>query len=74
VRHYASRFSIPARLLTVFKDLSHQCSRFGRELVPPGLDVALLTPNMFSIWPAKAKPQLVDVVTCDEIMEEVLEM
>jgi hypothetical protein len=36
--------------------------------------MADLRPVHFSIWPEKEQPQLVDVVTKNEFMEEVLEV
>lgn len=56
------------------QDLSSQCERFEpkQELVAP--DVMSLTRDMLEIWPEKELPQLIDVVTRDELMEEVLEV
>ncbi|KAM0279187.1 hypothetical protein ACHAQH_004731 [Verticillium albo-atrum] len=56
------------------EDLSSQCERFEprQELVAP--DVLSLTRDMLEIWPEKELPQLIDVVTRDELMEEVLEV
>lgn len=39
--------------------------------MPPSL--AGLIPEMFDIWPEKELPQLVDVVTRDALMEEVMD-
>ncbi|KAF4469847.1 hypothetical protein FALBO_3287 [Fusarium albosuccineum] len=55
-------------------DLSAQCTRFGRELVKPEIEAQTLRKEMFSIWPEKEPTPLVDVVTQDEMMEELLEV
>ncbi|KAI8657298.1 hypothetical protein NCS57_01107800 [Fusarium keratoplasticum] len=55
-------------------DLSFECSRFGRELVKPELSTAILRREMFIIWPEKDPTPLVDVVTQDEMMQELLEV
>ncbi|KAM0232656.1 hypothetical protein ACHAP5_010663 [Fusarium lateritium] len=55
-------------------DLSSQCSRFGRELVTPRIITSTLKRDMFSIWPEKEPVPLVDVVTKDEMMEQLLEV
>ncbi|KAI8175921.1 hypothetical protein K4K52_011710 [Colletotrichum sp. SAR 10_76] len=52
--------------------LSTQCGRFKQDLVKPSL--AGLTSDMLDIWPEKELPQLVDVVTKDALMEQVLDM
>ncbi|KAJ0347025.1 hypothetical protein KNSL1_006855 [Colletotrichum chrysophilum] len=52
--------------------LSTQCGRFKHDLVKPSL--AGLTSDMLDIWPEKELPQLVDVVTKDVLMEQVLDM
>ncbi|KAF4983944.1 hypothetical protein FZEAL_769 [Fusarium zealandicum] len=55
-------------------DLSSQCTRFGRELVKPDIVASTLGREYFSIWPEKDPTPLVDVVTKDEMMEELLEV
>ncbi|CAM1508571.1 Fc.00g054190.m01.CDS01 [Cosmosporella sp. VM-42] len=55
-------------------DLSFQCSRFKGELVQPELVALNMRQDIFSIWPMKEPAPLVDVVTQDEIMEELLEV
>ncbi|WZH45191.1 uncharacterized protein QYS62_006233 [Fusarium acuminatum] len=55
-------------------DLSSQCSRFGRELVTPRIITSTLKRDMFTIWPEKEPVPLVDVVTKDEMMEQLLEV
>ncbi|RSL51111.1 hypothetical protein CEP53_008564 [Fusarium sp. AF-6] len=55
-------------------DLSSECSRFGPELVKPDLSTATLRRDMFIIWPEKDPTPLVDVVTQDEMMQELLEV
>ncbi|KAL2881198.1 hypothetical protein SGCOL_003489 [Colletotrichum sp. CLE4] len=52
--------------------LASQCDRFKQELMPPSL--AGSTPEMFEIWPEKELAQLVDVVTRDALMEEVMDV
>ncbi|KAE9570088.1 hypothetical protein CGCF415_v009606 [Colletotrichum fructicola] len=52
--------------------LSTQCGRFKHDLVKPSL--AGLTSDMLDIWPEKELPQLVDVVTKDALMEQVLDI
>ncbi|KAM0262086.1 hypothetical protein ACHAPA_009449 [Fusarium lateritium] len=61
-------------LLKCVWDLSSQCSRFGRELVTPRIITSTLKRDMFSIWPEKEPVPLVDVVTKDEMMEQLLEV
>ncbi|KAM0424250.1 hypothetical protein ACHAPT_010622 [Fusarium lateritium] len=55
-------------------DLSSECSRFGRELVKPEISASTLRREMFIIWPEKEPTPLVDVVTQDEMMQELLEV
>ncbi|KAL3589432.1 hypothetical protein FPOAC2_11598 [Fusarium poae] len=55
-------------------DLSSQCSRFGPELVTPRIVTSTLKRDMFTIWPEKDPAPLVDVVTRDEMMEQLLEV
>ncbi|KAM0333945.1 hypothetical protein ACHAQA_000962 [Verticillium albo-atrum] len=64
----------PSYVKQLEEDLSSQCERFEpkQELVAP--DVMSLTRDMLEIWPEKELPQLIDVVTRDELMEEVLEV
>ncbi|PNH44591.1 hypothetical protein VD0004_g3083 [Verticillium dahliae] len=64
----------PSYVKQLEDDLSSQCERFEpkQELVAP--DVMSLTRDMLEIWPEKELPQLIDVVTRDELMEEVLEV
>ncbi|KAK2731360.1 hypothetical protein CKAH01_09008 [Colletotrichum kahawae] len=52
--------------------LSKQCGRFKQDLVKPSL--AGLTSDMLDVWPEKELPQLVDVVTKDALMEQVLDI
>ncbi|KAI9152034.1 hypothetical protein HJFPF1_09254 [Paramyrothecium foliicola] len=53
-------------------DLSAECSRYGQDLVEPQVITTTLRRDVFSVWPEKDPPQLVDVVTRDEVMEEIL--
>jgi hypothetical protein len=53
-------------------DLSSECGRYGHELLEPQLMVTALRRDMFSVWPDREPAQLVDVVTRDEVMEQVL--
>ncbi|EGU87587.1 hypothetical protein FOPG_06745 [Fusarium oxysporum f. sp. conglutinans race 2 54008] len=55
-------------------DLSSQCARFGRELVTPRIITSTLKRDMFTIWPEKEPAPLVDLVTKDEMMEQLLEV
>ncbi|KAM0552751.1 hypothetical protein ACHAO7_004231 [Fusarium culmorum] len=55
-------------------DLSSQCSRFGTELVTPRIITSTLKRDMFTIWPERDPTPLVDVVTRDEMMEQLLEV
>ncbi|KAL0929666.1 uncharacterized protein CTRU02_215309 [Colletotrichum truncatum] len=52
--------------------LSAQCGRFKVDLVQPSL--AGLTPDMLEIWPETEETPLVDVVTKDALMEQVLDI
>ncbi|KAF9869676.1 hypothetical protein CkaCkLH20_12863 [Colletotrichum karsti] len=52
--------------------LSTQCVRFQQDLVKPSLEG--MAPEMFEIWPEKELPQLVDVVTKDALMEQILDI
>jgi hypothetical protein len=53
-------------------ELSTECNRFNGELVRPQITHPHLTGANLSIWPEKEPTPLVDVVTRDEIMEQVL--
>ncbi|KAJ0306405.1 hypothetical protein COL5a_003604 [Colletotrichum fioriniae] len=61
----------PSYIQELEDGLASQCDRFKQELMPPSL--AGLTPEMFDIWPEKELAQLVDVVTRDALMEEVMD-
>ncbi|OHF04642.1 hypothetical protein CORC01_00113 [Colletotrichum orchidophilum] len=61
----------PSYIQELEDDLASQCDRFRQELVLPSL--ASVTPEMFDIWPEKELAQLVDVVTRDALMEEVMD-
>ncbi|KAK1982055.1 hypothetical protein LZ30DRAFT_591393 [Colletotrichum cereale] len=62
----------PSYIQELEDDLALQCDRFRQDLVPPSL--AGLQPDMFDIWPEKELAQLVDVVTRDALMEQVLDI
>ncbi|KAK2055404.1 hypothetical protein LY76DRAFT_520520 [Colletotrichum caudatum] len=62
----------PSYIQQLEDDLALQCDRFRQDLVPPNLTGPL--PEMFDIWPEKEFVQLVDVVTRDALMEQVLEI
>ncbi|OLN96931.1 hypothetical protein CCHL11_07408 [Colletotrichum chlorophyti] len=62
----------PSYIQELEDDLASQCDRFKQDLVPPSL--ATLTTDMLQIWPEKELPQLVDVVTKDALMEQVLDV
>lgn len=64
----------PSYVRQLEDDLSSQCSRFGSELVKPEIAKATIRRDMFSIWPEKDPAPLVDVVTQDEMMEQLLEV
>ncbi|KAJ4129346.1 hypothetical protein NW768_007884 [Fusarium equiseti] len=55
-------------------DLSSQCARFGPELVTPRIAISRLKRDTFAIWPEKEPAPLIDVVTKDEMMDELLEV
>ncbi|KAL0768621.1 hypothetical protein CaCOL14_009596 [Colletotrichum acutatum] len=61
----------PSYIQELEDGLASQCDRFKQELMPPSL--AGLIPEMFDIWPEKELAQLVDVVTRDALMEEVMD-
>ncbi|KAK2017260.1 hypothetical protein LZ32DRAFT_577338 [Colletotrichum eremochloae] len=60
----------PSYIKQLEDDLVSQCDRFKQDLVPPSLTG--LQPEMLDIWPEKELVQLVDVVTRDALMEQVL--
>ncbi|EFQ31978.1 hypothetical protein CGRA01v4_13160 [Colletotrichum graminicola] len=62
----------PSYIQQLEDDLALQCDRFRQDLVPPALTGLL--PEMFDIWPEKELAQLVDVVTRDALMEQVLDI
>ncbi|KAK1623925.1 hypothetical protein BDP81DRAFT_438373 [Colletotrichum phormii] len=62
----------PSYIQELEDGLASQCDRFRQELMPPSL--AGSTPEMFEIWPEKELAQLVDVVTRDALMEEVMDV
>ncbi|KAK1997603.1 hypothetical protein LX36DRAFT_578104 [Colletotrichum falcatum] len=62
----------PSYIQELENDLALQCDRFRQDLVPPSLTGLL--PGMFDIWPEKEVTQLVDVVTRDALMEQVLDI
>ncbi|KAF7561449.1 hypothetical protein G7046_g2690 [Stylonectria norvegica] len=64
----------PSYVRQLEDELSTECSRFGQELVKPQLITSSLKRDMFSIWVEKEPTPLVDVVTKDEMMEQLLEM
>ncbi|KAJ4246624.1 hypothetical protein NW762_013567 [Fusarium torreyae] len=64
----------PSYVRQLEDDLSAQCTRFGRDLVKPRIVTPALKRDMFSIWPEKESAPLVDVVTKDEMMEQLLEV
>ncbi|KAF5665145.1 hypothetical protein FHETE_6761 [Fusarium heterosporum] len=64
----------PSYVRQLEDDLSSQCARFGRELVTPRVITSTLRRDVFTIWPEKEPPPLVDVVTKDEMMEQLLEV
>ncbi|KAK1487918.1 hypothetical protein CABS01_12793 [Colletotrichum abscissum] len=61
----------PSYIQELEDGLASQCDRFKQELMAPSL--AGLIPEMFDIWPEKELAQLVDVVTRDALMEEVMD-
>ncbi|TDZ19079.1 hypothetical protein Cob_v007997 [Colletotrichum orbiculare MAFF 240422] len=63
----------PSYVKELENDLSAQCARFEDDLVQPSLD-GLLTADMLEIWPEREPPQLLDVVTKDALMEQVLDV
>ncbi|TIC91276.1 hypothetical protein CH35J_011194 [Colletotrichum higginsianum] len=62
----------PSYIQELEDDLGSQCDRFRHDLVAPSL--IGLTPEMLGIWPEKELAQLVDVVTRDALMEQVLDI
>ncbi|GKT41360.1 uncharacterized protein ColSpa_01541 [Colletotrichum spaethianum] len=62
----------PSYIQELEDDLAFQCDRFRQDLVPPSLTGLL--PEMLDIWPEKELAQLVDVVTRDALMEQVLDI
>ncbi|KAK6215356.1 hypothetical protein QIS74_08375 [Colletotrichum tabaci] len=60
----------PSYIQELEDDLGSQCDRFRQDLVAPSL--IGLTPEILGIWPEKELAQLVDVVTRDALMEQVL--
>ncbi|KAM0551916.1 hypothetical protein ACHAPJ_008255 [Fusarium lateritium] len=64
----------PSYVRQLEDDLSAQCTRFGRDLVKPRIVTPALKRDMFSIWPERESAPLVDVVTKDEMMEQLLEV
>lgn len=48
-----------------------ECDRFTRELTAP--NIAHLDPYALTIWPEKKDTELIDIVTEDVMMEEVLD-
>jgi hypothetical protein len=67
--------SRPAKdnILTIVQDLSFECSRFNTELVHPRVSADQLKPKMFAVWPKREQPELLDILTRDAEMEQILE-
>ncbi|KAH7324360.1 hypothetical protein B0I35DRAFT_349664 [Stachybotrys elegans] len=64
----------PSFIKQLEDDVSSECARFNSDLVKPDLPLTpVLRGDMFTIWPEREPNQLVDVVTRDEMMEQILE-
>lgn len=51
-----------------------ECRRFGTKLIAPNLLSVPLRGHLLSIWPEREPAPLVDVVTKEELMEQLLEV